>query len=181
MSEIIVSLSSDRDAREVDEYHNESYSSSSTSERNSSKSSSSVKHYSYRVPLEVLQEELRQRTVSSFSPGQSTSVPVSIPSLSEEEDILYCCAVGIPSRMDEKKLSSLRGWYQIVNDLNPCLAVPGEWCCTLNLGVGIYEAYLLGGFRLLLNAFAKEILHRLGIGINQLNSNAWRLIISMQV
>ena len=57
MSEIIVSLSSDRDEREVDEYHNESYSSGSTSERNSSKSSSSVKHYSSRVPLEVLQEE----------------------------------------------------------------------------------------------------------------------------
>ena len=52
-----MSLSSDRDEREVDEYHNKSYSSGSTSERNSNKSSSSVKHYSSRVPLEVLQEE----------------------------------------------------------------------------------------------------------------------------
>jgi len=32
-----------------------------------------------------------------------------------------------------------------------------------------------------LNAFAWEILHRLGIGINQLNPNAWRPIVSMQV
>ena len=45
----------------------------------------------------------------------------------------------------------------------------------------MYEAYLLGDLRLLFNAFTREILYRLGIGINQLNPNAWRLIISMQV
>ena len=45
----------------------------------------------------------------------------------------------------------------------------------------MYEAYLLGGLTLPLNAFSMEILHRLGICINQLNPNAWKLIISMQV
>ena len=45
----------------------------------------------------------------------------------------------------------------------------------------MYKANLLDGLRLPLNAFAREILHRLGIGINQLNPNAWRLIVSMQV
>ena len=39
----------------------------------------------------------------------------------------------------------------------------------------------MGGFRLPLNAFARELLVRLGIGICQLNPNAWRLIIFMQV
>ena len=101
--------------------------------------------------------------MSRSSANLSTSVLASIPSLSKEKDILYCCTVGIPLRMEEKKLNSH-------------LAVPGEWCCTPNLRVGIYEAYLLGGFRLPLNAFTKEILHRLDIGINQLNHNAWRLI-----
>ena len=45
----------------------------------------------------------------------------------------------------------------------------------------MYEAYLLGDLRLLFNAFTREILHSIGIGINQLNPNAWRLFISMQV
>ena len=45
----------------------------------------------------------------------------------------------------------------------------------------IYEAYLLGGLRLPLNAFAREFLTKLGLGICQLNPNAWRLIVSMQV
>ena len=60
------------------------------------------------------------------------------------------------------------------------MAVLGEWCCEPCFGVGIYKAYLLGVLRLPLNAFDREILYRLSIGINQLNSNAWRLIVSMQ-
>ena len=94
---------------------------------------------------------------------------------------MYCCAIGIPSKTNEKKLNSLRGKYQIPDDLNPRLVVLGEWCCTPNLGVGVHKAYLLGGLRLPFNTFAREILHRLGIGLNQLNPNAWRLIVSMQV
>ena len=39
----------------------------------------------------------------------------------------------------------------------------------------------LGGFRLPLNAFARELLVRLGLDICQFNPNAWRLVISMQI
>ena len=56
-----------------------------------------------------------------------------------------------------------------------------EWCSHPCFGVGIYEAYLLEGLRLPLSAFAREIIFRLGLGINQLNPNAWRLIVYMQV
>ena len=38
-----------------------------------------------------------------------------------------------------------------------------------------------GGLRFSLNAFTRELLVRLGLGICQFNPNAWRLIISMQV
>ena len=88
----------------------------------------------------------------------------------------------IPSKIDEKRLYTLRNKYRIPDKVNPRLVAPGEWCYTPNsLSVGIYEAYLLRGLRLPLNAFAKELLHRLGIGPNQLNPNGWRTIVAMQI
>ena len=61
------------------------------------------------------------------------------------------------------------------------LAIRGKWCCNPHFRIGIYEAYLLGGFRLPLNAFVRELLVRLGLGVCQFNPNAWRLVVSMQV
>ena len=83
--------------------------------------------------------------------------------------------------MNEQRLNNLRTWYQIQDELNPRLSVRGEWCCNPRFGVGIYKAYFLGGFKLPLNAFARELLVRLGLGICQFNPNAWRLVISMQI
>ena len=45
----------------------------------------------------------------------------------------------------------------------------------------MYEAYLLGGLRFPLNAFTRELLVKLGLGVCQFNPNAWRLIIFMQI
>ena len=94
---------------------------------------------------------------------------------------MYNCAVGIPSKTDERRLAALRSWYQIPDNLNPRLAVRREWCCNPHFGIGVYEAYILGGLKLPLNAFAKELLTRLGLGVCQFNLNAWRLVVSMQV
>ena len=154
---------SDRDEIEIDKYYNESNSSASSSESGSSSENSSE---------------------SSSSESNSTDEQYlsRVPSPSEEVDIIYSCAMNIPSRVDEKGLFMLRDKYQIPDKVNPCLATLGEWSCTPNsLGVGIYEAYLLGGLRLPLNAFAREFLHRLEIGPNQLNPNAWRTLMFMQV
>ena len=93
-----------------------------------------------------------------------------------------CCAMNIPLKIDDKRLFKLRDKYQIPNEVHTRLSILGEWCCTPNSPrVGIYEAYLLGGLRLPLNAFARELLHGLGIRPNQLNSNGWRIIVAMQV
>ena len=99
--------------------------------------------------------------------GTLTSIRSSPPS--DEVETMYSCAVGIPSKEDNRKLGLLR------------LAVCGEWCCHPRLGIGIYEAYLLGGLRLPLNAFARELLTRLGLGVCQFYHTAWRLVVSMQV
>ena len=115
----------------------------------------------------------------TFGVGTLTSIPSS-PPLGKEET-MYSCAVGIPFKTNEKRLTTLRSWYQILGDLNPRLVVCGEWCCQPHFGIGIYEAYLLGVLRLPLNTFARELLTRLGFGACQLNPNAWRLIVSMQV
>ena len=94
---------------------------------------------------------------------------------------MYSCAIDIPSKTDEQRLKNLREWYQIPNAFNPRLPVRGEWCCNPHFGIGVYEAYLLGGLRFPLNAFTRELLVRLGLGVCQFNPNAWRLIISMQI
>ena len=120
------------------------------------------------------------RKASGSQVGTSSNVPLSGP-LDEEEVIMYSCAVEVPSKTDEQRLSNLKIWYQIPNELNPRLPLHGEWCCDSHSGMGVYEAYLLGGLRFPLNAFTRELLVRLGLGICQFNSNAWRLIISMQV
>ena len=83
--------------------------------------------------------------------------------------------------MDEQRLNNIRKWYQIPDELNPRLPVRGEWCCNPHLGISVYKAYFLGGLRLPLNAFARELFIRLGLGVCQFNPNVWRLIVSMQV
>ena len=80
---------------------------------------------------------------------------------------MECCAVNIPSKIDAKRVHMLMGKYQIPKDIHTCLPALGEWCCSPNSPrVDIYEAYLLGDLRLPLNAFAREILHKLGIAPN---------------
>ena len=98
MAEIIVSLSSDRDNREIDEYHDDSNSSGSSSE-----SSSSDERYSFgtlEISLEVFQEEVRKRVASGLSARPSTAPPSSTPPSSNQvDDVLECCAMNIPSKI----------------------------------------------------------------------------------
>ena len=139
MSKIIVYSSSNRDEREIDKYHDKSNTSGRDSESDSSCSSSSgwgggvgdttVEQYSSgvpAVPIEVFQEEIRMRAAFRSSASPSTNAPSSIPSPSEKEKILYCCVMGVSSKIDKKKLTSFRGWYRILDNLNTRLAALGE-------------------------------------------------------
>ena len=48
------------------------------------------------------------------------------------------------------------------------------------LSASFWDRYL-GGLRLPLNSFARELLARLSLGVCQFNPNAWRLVVSMQI
>ena len=166
MSQIVLSLSSDDKA--IDEYTNpSSFSGSSDSNSSSSGSSSegnTTDKYEFGVfglPLEVVQEGLRTRSESRSKAG--TSAPSSTNK--DEVKVVYSYAIGVVSKMDDRKLDLLKEWYQIPDKLNLRLAVRGEWCCQPYFGIGIYEAYLLGRLRLPLNTFARELLTRLGSGV----------------
>ena len=178
MSQTIISSSSDSTEKAIDEYYDSTSNGSSSNSSNSSGESSTDEGYTSGVPglpLEVIQEQISK--ASSSKAGTSSNVPPSSPL--DEEETIYSYAVGLHSKTNEQRLKNLRAWYQISDELNPRLPVHGEWCCNPCFGVGVYEAYFLGGFKLPLNAFARELLVRLGIGICQFNPNAWRLVISM--
>nr|POE60855.1 hypothetical protein CFP56_39864 [Quercus suber] len=181
MSGITISSSSDSTKKAIDEYYDESSDNSSDTSSNSSRGNTTDEEYVSGVPglpLEEVQKQLRKTIGSQV--GTSSSIPPS-SSLDETEVTVYSCAVDIPSKTDEERLNNLRGWYQIPDEFNPRLPVRGEWCCNPHFGIGVYEAYLLGGLRFPSNSFTRELLVRLGLGVCQFNPNAWRLIISMQI
>ena len=168
MSKIVLSSSSDSVDKAIDEYTDpSSFSGSSDSNSSSSGSSSegnTTDEYEsgvLKLPLEVVQEGLRTRSESGSKAG--TSAPSSIDK--DEVEVVYSCAIGVVSKTDDRKLDLLKKWYQIPDELNPRLAVHGEWCCEPYFGIGIYETYLLEGLRLPLNTFARELLTRLGLGV----------------
>ena len=156
MSKVVIASSSDSDNRKIDEYHDntsDSGSSSNSGSRSNSSGSSggntTDEQYMSKVlgvPLKVLQEVLRMRAASGSQASTSTNIPPS--TVLDEVEAVYSCVVGIHSKTDEKRLTSLRSWYQIPDNLNPRLAVHGEWCCGPHFGIGVYEAYLLGRLRL---------------------------------
>ena len=100
--------------------------------------------------MEAIQQELRKALRSQA--GTSSNVPPFVP-LDEEEVTVYSCAIDILSKTDEQRLNNLRTWYQIPDELNPRLPVRGEWCCDPHFGIGVYEAYLLGGFKVSFKCF----------------------------
>ena len=180
---MFVSSSSNSTEKAINNYRDSTgYSSSSSStSHSSSRGSSTDEGYTSGVPgfpLKVIQEQLRK--VLGSQAGTSSKVPPSSP-LDEVDKTVYSCAVDIPSKTDEQRLNNLRTWYQTPNKLNPRLLVHGEWCCNPYFGIDVHEAYFLGGLRLPLNTFARELLVKLGLGVCQFNPNVWRLIVSMQI
>ena len=186
-----MSRSSSSLEREIDEYQDVSSGSGGSYESgegstSGSGNSSSDKHYSSGVPSVSLEEfqEMQRRTAFGTGASSSRRPPSPLPDVEEEEerkDVIYSCASEVASTLDELKLKTLVDRYQIPKEFKPRLPNEGEWCCSPSSGLGVYTSYLLAGIRFPLNSFCKALLHRLGIGPNQLNPNGWRMIVVMQV
>ena len=109
MSEIVVSSYSNSIDKAIDEYRDSSYSGSSSSSR-SSGGNTTDEEYTFNVPgipLEVLWEHVRTR--AAFGAITSMSIPSSPPL--DEVETVYSCAIGIPSKTNERRLTAFRSWY----------------------------------------------------------------------
>ena len=133
MLEIVLSSSSDSVDKAIDEYTEPSsfsgFSDSNSSGSGSSSGGNTTNEYMSgvpRVPLEVLQEWLKTRSKSRSMAG--TSAPSSTIQ-EEEEEVVYSYAIGVDSKTNDRKIELLKTWYQISVELNPRLAIYGEWCC----------------------------------------------------
>ena len=176
----VASSSTDSIDKAIDEYCEDSSDRSSSSSTSDASGGSTDKDYSSGAPgfpIEVIQEQLRRDSGSQA--GSPSSVLPFNPT--DEEETIFSCAIGVHSKTDEQRLNNLKSWYQIPDEFNSRLPIREEWCCNPHFGIGVYEAYFLGGLRFPLSAFARELLVRLGLGVCQLNPNAWRLVISMQI
>ena len=123
MSEIVLSLSSDSIDKAIDKYTDLS-SFSGSSDSNSSEGNTTDEYESgvLGLALEVIQEGLRTR--SELGSKDGTSAPSSTDK--DEVEVVYSCAIGVVSKMDDRKLDLLKKWYQIPDELNPRLAIRGE-------------------------------------------------------
>ena len=86
------------------------------------------------------------------------------------------------STIKENHFKSLRENYQIPEDIPICLPYKSEKYYYDGVeGVGVYEQMLKAGLRFPLNTLHHELLKCLGLSVNQVSSNAWRIFIAMEI
>ena len=86
------------------------------------------------------------------------------------------------STIKEIHFKTLRENYQIPENIPIRLPYKSERCYYDGVeGVGIYEQMLKAGLRFPLNTLHRELLKCLGLSINQVSPNAWRIFIAMEI
>ena len=86
------------------------------------------------------------------------------------------------STIKEKHFKTLRDSFQIPNNIPIHLHYKSEKCYYEGLeGVEVYEQMLKAGLRFPLSSLHRELLKYLGLFVNQVSPNAWRVFIAMEV
>ena len=114
---------------------------------------------------------------SSDFVSQEPRIPISVRDLNKPFIV-----EGVSSKLIDKDIGTIRSRYQIPEDIVIRLPDDGEWACSSNgEDIALYEDSLTGGLRLPFRPFEREVLHRLGISLSQLNPNGWRIMTGLQV
>ena len=88
--------------------------------------------------------------------------------------------LGPPSRRNTSKI--LRANYQIPDNILIRLTYKSEKCYYEGVeGVGVYEQMLKAGPRFPLSSLHRGLLKYLGLSVNQVSPNAWKVFIAMEV
>ena len=86
------------------------------------------------------------------------------------------------STIKEKHFKTLRANYQIPDNILIRLTYKSEKCYYEGVeGVGVYEQMLKAGPRFPLSSLHRELLKYLGLSVNQVSPNAWKVFIAMEV
>ena len=86
------------------------------------------------------------------------------------------------STIKENHFKTLRKNYQIPENIPIRLAYKSEECYYDGVeGVGVYEQMLKAGLRFPLSSLHRELLKCLGLSVNQVSPNAWRIFIAMEI
>ena len=82
----------------------------------------------------------------------------------------------------ENHFKTLRENYQIPENIPIRLPYKSKKCYYDSVGgVGVYEQMLKAGLRFPLSSLHCELLKCLGLSVNQVSSNAWRIFIAMEI
>ena len=86
------------------------------------------------------------------------------------------------STIKEAHFKTLRAIYQIPDYIPIRLPYKSEKCYYNGMDdVGVYEQVLKAGLRFPLNSLKRELLKHLGLSVNQISPNAWKVFIAMEV